>query len=120
MRASIAYKGCWVRCVRTFSKDASAAKADAWFEGVVRSLEGGKPIAAQLAAKLKELPGAALTGWTAEGCTGSYPLAAVASSRAPEKTAPANGQFLVLTVELTLDGAPWLGAAPLVVGQGPL
>jgi hypothetical protein len=31
-----------------------------------------------------------------------------------------NGQFLVLTVELTLDGAPWIGAAPLVVGRSSL
>ena len=120
VRASIAYKGCWVRRTRTFAKDAGAAKADAWFDGVARSLEAGKPIAAQLAAKVKELPGATLTSWIAESCTGSYPLSAVASSRAPGKDAPANGQFLVLTVELTLDGAPWLGAAPLIVGQGAL
>ena len=116
VRASIAYKGCWVRRTRTFAKDGSAAKADAWFDGVVRSIEAGKPIAAQLAAKMKELPGATLTSWIAESCTGSYPLSAVASSRAPAKDAPVNGQFLVLTVELTLDGAPWIGAAPLIVG----
>ena len=101
VRASIAYKGCWVRRTRTFAKDGSAAKADAWFDGVVRSLEAGKPVAAQLAAKVKELPGATLTSWTAESCTGSYPLSAIASSRAAGKDAPANGQFLVLTVELT-------------------
>ena len=52
----------------------------------------------------------------AESCTGSYPLSEVASSRAPGKDAPVNGQFLVLTVELTIDGAPWIGAAPLIVG----
>jgi len=86
----------------------------------VRSLEAGKPIAAQLAMKLKELPGAALTSWLAESCTGSYPLSAVASSRTAAKDAPVNGQFLVLTVELTIDGAPWLGAAPLIVGRGAL
>src|SRR4029078_12539416 len=45
VRASIAYKGCWVRRIRTFGKD--AAKADAWFDDVVRSFEA-KPIAAQL------------------------------------------------------------------------
>jgi hypothetical protein len=120
VRASIAYKGCWVRRTRTFANDGSAAKAEAWFDGAARSLEAGKPIAAQLAAKVKELPGAALTSWIAEGCTGSYPLSAVASSRAPGKDAPVNRQFLVLTAELTLDGAPWLGAAPLIVGQPSL
>jgi hypothetical protein len=120
VRASIAYKGCWVRRTRTFAQGESAAKAEAWFEGVVRWIEAGKPVATQLAAKLTELPDAALTSWIAESCTGSYPLSAVASSRTPGKDAPVNGQFLVLTVELTLGGAPWIGAAPLVVGQGAL
>jgi hypothetical protein len=118
VRASIAYKGCWVRRTRTFAKD--AAKADAWFDGVVRSLEAGKPIATQLAAKVKELHGAALTTWMAESCIGSYPLSAIASSRLPANVAPANGQFIVLTVELSLEGAPWIGAAPLIAGQSSL
>jgi Xaa-Pro aminopeptidase len=118
VRASIAYKGCWVRRTRTFAKD--SAKADVWFDGVVRSLEAGKPIEAQLTAEVKELPGATITSWTAESCTGSYPLSAIASSRTPTKDAPVNGQFLVLTVELTLDGTPWIGAAPLIVGQSSL
>jgi len=118
VRASIAYKGCWVRRTRTFAKD--TAKTDGWFDGVVRSLEAGKPVGAQLAAKMKQLPGATLTSWVAESCTGSYPLSAVASARMPAKDAPANGQFLVLTVELSLDGVPWIGAAPLIVGQPTL
>src|SRR5882724_1063924 len=117
VRASIAYKGCWVRRTRTFAKDGSAAKADAWFDGVVRSVEASKPLAAHLADKIKQLPGAVLESWMAESCTGSYPLSVVASSRAGGNAAPLAGQFLVLTVELTLDGAPWLGTAPLVVGQ---
>jgi hypothetical protein len=117
VRASIAYKGCWIRRTRTFAKDGSASKADAWFDGVARSLEAGTPIAAQLAAKLKELPGAALTSWVAESCIGSYPLSAIASSRTPGKDAPVNGQFLVLTIELTAGGVPWIGARPLIVQQ---
>jgi hypothetical protein len=117
VRASVAYKGRWVRRGRTFSKTESVAKADAWLDGTVRSFEAGKPIAAQLAARAKELPGATLQSWMAESCTGSYPLAVVASSRMPGTTAPASGQLLVLTVELTIDGAPWIGATPFVVGQ---
>ena len=112
VRASIAYKGCWVRRVRTFGKD--AAKADAWFDGV--SIEAGKPIQDQLTEQLKKFPGATLTSWMAESCIGSYPLSAIASSRAPEKTALAKGQFVVLTVELMIDGAPWIGARPLIAG----
>src|SRR4029079_10819363 len=46
VRASIAYKGAWVRRTRTFAKDGSTAKANAWFEDVVRSIEPGKPLVA--------------------------------------------------------------------------
>ena len=49
VRASIAYKGCWVRRTRTFAKDDAAAQADEWFDAVVRSIEAGKPLATQLA-----------------------------------------------------------------------
>ncbi len=115
VRASIAYKGCWVRRIRTFGAD--AAKADAWLDGVVRAIEA-KPLAVQLA-EIKKLPGATLKSWMAESCTGSYPLSVVASSQSRDCT-PADGQFLVLTVELTFNDAPWLGAAPLVVGRGSL
>jgi hypothetical protein len=111
-RASIAYKGCWVRRVRTFGKD--AAKTDPWFDGF--SIEAGKPIQNQLADQLKKLRGATLTSWMAESCIGSYPLSAIASSRAPEKTTLVKGQFVVLTVELIVGGAPWVGARPLIAG----
>jgi hypothetical protein len=117
VRASVAYKGCWVRRTRTFAKDGATATIDTWFDGVVRSLQAGKPLAAQIADRVKELPRAALTGWMAESCTGSYPLSVVASARAPGKHAPSDGQFLVLTIELLVDGAPWIGAAPVIVGK---
>jgi hypothetical protein len=115
VRASIAYKGCWVRRTRTFTKDGSAAKADAWFQSVVQSIEPNKPLAAQLAEKLKALPGATLDSWMAEGCTGSYPLSVIASSHGSSDVTPLNGRFLALTIELTIDGAPWIGAAALIV-----
>ena len=57
---------------------------------------------------MKELPGASLRAVMAESCIGSYPLEAVAG-------APVAGGFLVLTVALSLDGIPWLGAAPAFI-----
>ena len=53
----------------------------------------------------------------AESPIGSYPLQAIASSRAPERDGVSAGGFLVLSIELALDGAPWLGAAPVFVGS---
>jgi hypothetical protein len=117
VRASLAYKGSWVRRSRTFAPDAAVADADAWFAGVVRGLEAGTPIAAQLARKIKAFPGAALQGWMIESCLGSYPLSVTASSRSPGDDVPRDGSFLVLTVELMLDGALWIGSAPVFVGN---
>ena len=122
IRASIAYKGSWVRRTRTFTSDTHAARpmfrAEAWFEQSVAQIFAGRLMAAQLAAHLKNLPGAELKNWMAESCVGSYPLEFVGGSNMVEKDTPANGSFLVLSVELTVDGVPWLGAAPAIVGGG--
>jgi hypothetical protein len=120
VRASISYKGCWVRRIRTFVKDGAAAQVDVWLDAITRSVVPDKPLAAQLADEVRELPGASLKAWTAESSTGSYPLSAIASSRMAGSASPVSGQFLVLTVELTLNGASWIGAAPLVVGSAKL
>lgn len=112
VRASVAYKGAWVRRVRSFARDAAAseayADADAWLARVVSSIAPGQPLAAQIDARLKDLSGATLRNVSAESCVGSYPLTAVSDT-------PMAGGFLVLTVELSLDGLPWLGAAPAFV-----
>jgi hypothetical protein len=122
VRASIAYKGNWVRRTRTFARDVAGSRAvargEAWLDNVAGSLEADKPLASQIAAWLQELPGAALKSWMAESCVGSYPLEVIASSASPGQAAPAAGSFLVLSVELDIDGVPWLGAAPAFVGGG--
>src|SRR5262245_58660521 len=83
VRASISYKGCWVRRIRTFVKDSAAAQADVWLDAVARSIVPDKPLATQLADKAKQLPGPSLKAWTAESATGSYPLSALTASLAP-------------------------------------
>jgi hypothetical protein len=112
VRASVAYKGAWVRRIRSFARDEAAqrayAAADAWLASAASAIEGGKPLEAQLAAQLKALPGASLRMAMAESSIGSYPLAAISD-------APPAGSFLVLTVELSLGGIPWLGATPVFV-----
>jgi len=119
LRASIAYKGSWVRRTRTFAKDAAGreavARADAWFETLTASIVPGRPIGAQLTAGVGALGGATLESWMAESPIGSYPLEAIASSRSPGRGGLPEGGFAVLTVELAVDGTPWLGAAPVFV-----
>jgi hypothetical protein len=117
LRASIAYKGSWVRRTRSFARDAAGrplmARADAWLEKLTASIVAGQPLGAQIRAHVAALPGAVLTAWMAESPIGSYPLQAVASSTMNEDAGVSDGGFLVLTVELALDGMRWLGAAPV-------
>jgi hypothetical protein len=117
LRAAVAYKGSWVRRTRTFAKDTAGsravARADAWFANLVSSIAAGQSIGAQLTARIPELPGAMVKAWMAESVVGSYPLQAIASSQGPEQDGVPDGGFMVLTIELALEGMPWLGAAPV-------
>jgi hypothetical protein len=121
LRASVAYKGSWVRRVRSFARDPAArqamAGADAWFAELVSAFAVGRSIGAQIAAHLRTLPGATLGGWMAESPLGSYPLQAIASSRASAPDLIPDGGFMVLTIELALDQTRWLTAAPVFVGR---
>jgi hypothetical protein len=123
VRASVAYQGHWIRRTRTFAKDiagrAVASRGDAWFADVLQSVAADKPLAEQIAGHVRALAGAELKSWMAESCLGTYPLQVIAGSRAPRLDLPATGDFLVLTVALSLDGTPWIGAAPLIVRRGP-
>src|SRR5262249_41776415 len=109
----------WIRRTQTFARDAAAksvaARGAAWLDQVVRAITADRPIAAQLAAQVEKLTGARLETFMAESSIGTYPLEVVASSRAPDKDAPVAGPFLVISVEMTIDGTPWLGAAPAFV-----
>jgi hypothetical protein len=121
LRASIAYKGSWVRRTRTFARDPAgqraAARGAAWLDQVGQSLDGRGSLATQLAARLQQdLPGAELKAFMAETCIGSYPLEAVTASNSPAQHEPGIGTFVVLSVELRIDGVPWLGAVPALVG----
>jgi len=116
VRASLAYKGSWVRRTRTFAPNGAVADADVWFAGVVRDIEPGTPITSRLAQNITSLPGATLEGWMVERCVGSYPLTVTASSRSPGDDLPTEGGFLVLTVELKLNGVPWIASTPVFVG----
>lgn len=117
LRASVAYKGSWVRRTRTFAKDVAGqefvARADAWFAELTTSIGSGRSIGAQLAERIGALPGTALKSWLAESPLGSYPLEPIASARAPDRDGLPAGGFAVLTVELVREGVAWLGAAPL-------
>ena len=123
VRASVAYKGSWVRRTRAFARDTAGAaviaRGDAWLAQLVSSIPADKPLNTVLAAALARRPGADLVNWMAETSVRSYPLEVVASSRSGAGNALRAGSFAVLTVELTIDSVPWLGAAPAFVAKPP-
>jgi hypothetical protein len=121
LRASVAYKGSWMRRTRTFARDTAGrqavGRADAWFENLASSIVAGRSIGAQISEHLAGLSGATVRTWMAESPIGSYPLQAVACSRAPERDGVSAGGFLVLSIELAIEGMPWVGTAPVFVGS---
>jgi Creatinase/Prolidase N-terminal domain len=113
IRATVAYKGTWVRRIKTYSRDngdrTAIGRADAWFEALLPSIDASWSPHEQIGAAVATLPDAQLVSWIAEASVGTNPLAVVASSGGPCETArrlPA----LILSVELSIDGMPWCGA----------
>jgi hypothetical protein len=121
VRGSIAYKGAWVRRTRSFARDPQGAKAmasaDEWLAELASYIRARDALVLQIGWKGPVLLRAAQVhsrGWMAESCKGSYPLEVVDSSRSPSRDGPP-GRYLVLSVDLTVDDVPWLGATPLFV-----
>jgi Creatinase/Prolidase N-terminal domain len=121
LRASIAYKGNWVRRTRSFARDPQGARAmasaDAWLAELAPSITERDILAEQIATQLVMLRAAQKVqrSWMAESCRGSYPLQVVDSSRSPGIDGELAGTFLVISIDLTVDDVPWLGAAPFFV-----
>ncbi|MEA2824858.1 MAG: hypothetical protein QOF03_1340 [Alphaproteobacteria bacterium] len=113
MRASLAYKGAWIRQTKTYSRDKADAqpirRADTWFKALLANIDAAAALRDQIAAGTERLPGAELVGWMAESPMGTRPLAVIASSREPTETS-GHVPALVATVGLTIDGVPWCGA----------
>jgi hypothetical protein len=117
VRASIAYKGAWVRRTRTFARDKAgrraAGRAAGWFAVLADRIDLTKPLAGEIAAHVGALAGAQIEDWMAEACVGSYPLQVVAAPGvAGPLTLPVAA--VMLSLSLTVERTPWLGAAPIM------
>jgi hypothetical protein len=105
LRATVAYKGIWIRLVRTFARDADAAPNDA---------------AARFAAAVAELPSARgfaeFPFWLVEGCRIAQPLAPLMGSRVGEPHLPLSRSLVSVQVGLEIDGRWVLLGAPALLG----
>jgi hypothetical protein len=111
IRATVAYKGSWVRHTQTYARgeeDTHAIRrADDWFKTVLADIDRTHALDEEIEACMARLPGARLADWIAEAPSGTHPLSVVASrASATKHPIPA----LILTVGLDIAGLPWCGA----------
>jgi hypothetical protein len=113
IRASVAYKGAWVRHARTYSGNETdllaIGRADVWFKGFIARIDVNRSLGDSIAAATEHFPQAQLVSWTAEAPVGTRPLAVVASSERPNASL-VHVPALLVTIALTIGGVPWCGA----------
>ena len=107
LRATVAYKGTWIRLVRTFEDDGVATPNE---EAAVR-----------FAAAVAELPSergfAGAASWLVEGCRIVQPLEPLLGSRVAEPITPAAGTLVSVQATIDVDGRPVLLGAPALIGR---
>jgi hypothetical protein len=106
LRATVAYKGTWIRLCRTFQRDGAIAHDEA---------------AARFAAAVAGLPSergfAGASSWLVEGCRIAQPLAPLMGSRVSEPTPLNAGALVSVQATLNVDGRPVLLGAPALIGR---
>jgi Xaa-Pro aminopeptidase len=106
LRATVAYKGTWIRLLRTLPSDGAAPPEQA--------------AAARLAAAVAALPSehgfAGFSSWLVEGCRIAQPLEPLMGSRVTAPNPPAPGALVSVQASLQHDGRPVLIGAPALLG----
>lgn len=106
LRATVAYKGTWVRMTRTLGRGVAPDAANA--------------AAAQLAAAVAALPSLEsfreFPSWAIEGCRLAQPLDVFAAPAMASPRAIAPGALLTAQAVVTVDGNKVAVAAPVLVG----
>jgi hypothetical protein len=107
LRATVAYKGSWIRLTRTFPRD-----------GAVRPQEEA---AARLAAAVAKLPSsdgfAGFSSWLVEGCRIAQPLEPLMGSRVATAHPLAPSALVSVQADFEIEGRPLLLGAPALVGR---
>jgi hypothetical protein len=103
LRATVAYKGTWVRLVRTFCDADIARRAAAQFAQAVAQLPSDRGFAG-------------FTSWLVEGCRMAQPLEPLMGSRFGAANPPAPGALVSVQGALAVDGATVLVGAPALLG----
>jgi hypothetical protein len=103
LRVSVAYKGTWVRLVRSFVEAARARQATERFAAAV--------------SRLPQADGfAGFSSWLVEGCRIAQPLEPLIGSRITAPRALVPGALVSVQGSLSVDGRPVLLGAPALLG----
>jgi hypothetical protein len=103
LRATVAYKGTWVRLVRTFCDADVEHKALAQFAQAVAQLPSDRGFAG-------------LTSWVVEGCRTTQPLEPLMGSRFGVAIRPSSGALVSVQGIVMIDGHAVLVGAPALLG----
>ena len=104
LRATVAYKGTWIRLVRSVCEAAIAQEAAARFAQAVASLPSDRGFAG-------------FRSWLVEGCRMAQPLDPLIGSRLGEGYPPPPGALVSVQAALAVDGQTVLLGAPALIGQ---
>jgi Creatinase/Prolidase N-terminal domain len=104
LRATVAYKGAWVRLVRSVCEPAIMQEAAARFAPAVALLPSDAGFAG-------------FQSWLIEGCRMAQPLEALMGSRIDESITPPPGALVSVQASLAIDGRTVLLGAPALVGR---
>jgi hypothetical protein len=109
IRATVAYKGSWVRAAKTYSRDEkdqlAIARADARFKEMLSRIDSRRPFPEQIAGFADFNP----DEWVAEAVSGTTPLAVIALSKGSQEIAH-HGPALIFSASGTIGALPWCGA----------
>ncbi len=104
LRATVAYKGAWVRLVRSTGRSAAMQEAAARFAQAVASLPSDRGFAG-------------FHSWLVEGCRMAQPLEPLMGSRIAENISPPAGALVSVQAALAIDGRTVLLGAPALIGR---
>jgi hypothetical protein len=104
LRATVAYKGTWVRLVRSIGEAAIVQEAAARFAQAVALLPSDRGFAG-------------FRSWLVEGCRMAQPLDPLIGSRLDEGHPPLPGALVSVQAALAVDGQTVLLGAPALIGQ---
>ena len=103
LRATVAYKGTWIRLLQTFGDTTCSEEAAARLAQAV----GGLP---------SERGFAGCGSWLVEGCRTAQPLAPLMGSRIADADPPPAGALVSVQTCFDIEGRPTLAGAPALLG----